>query len=257
MDMELILEAVGINKSFGGRGNVFNALHNIDIRIEKGEFTAVMGPSGAGKTTLLNILSTIDAPTSGVVRINGTNVQSLKESEISKFRREKLGFIFQDYNLLDTLTIEENIALPLVLAGIAPDEIGRRAAEYANVFGIGEILGNYPYEVSGGQQQRASAARALVANPSIVFADEPTGALDSKSAHILLNTLEEINKANGSTILMVTHDPFAASFCSRVVFIKDGGFFTEIRKGTQSRKQFFQQVVHVLAALGGGQIESV
>lgn len=256
MDMELILEAVGINKSFGGRGNVFPALHNIDIRIEKGEFTAVMGPSGAGKTTLLNILSTIDAPTSGVVRINGTNVQSLKEAEISKFRREKLGFIFQDYNLLDTLTIEENITLPLALAGIDPIEIGRRATEIAKAFGIGEILGNYPYEVSGGQQQRASAARALVANPSIVFADEPTGALDSRSAHILLKTLEEINKANGSTILMVTHDPFAASFCSRVIFIKDGGFFTEIRKGTQSRKQFFQQVVHVLAALGGGQIES-
>ncbi|WP_053368819.1 ABC transporter ATP-binding protein [Bacillus sp. FJAT-27245] len=254
--MDLVLEAVGINKSFGSKGNVFSALHNIDVKIEKGEFTAVMGPSGAGKTTLLNILSTIDTPTSGIVKINGTNVQSLKEADISMFRREKLGFIFQDYNLLDTLTIEENIALPLALAGMRPAEIGGRVTEIAKAFGIVETLGKYPYEVSGGQQQRASAARALVANPSIVFADEPTGALDSKSAHILLKTLEEINKANASTILMVTHDPFAASFCSRVIFIKDGGFFTELRKGSQTRKQFFQQVVNVLAALGGGQIES-
>ncbi|WP_409275240.1 ABC transporter ATP-binding protein [Neobacillus sp. SCS-31] len=255
--MELVLEAVGLNKTYGGKGNVFSALNNIDVKVEKGEFTAIMGPSGAGKTTLLNILSTIDAPTSGIVRINGTNVQSLNEEEVSRFRRDRIGFIFQDYNLLDTLTIEENIALPLALAGMPPVEIARRAAEFANIFGIEELLGKYPYEVSGGQQQRASAARALVSSPSIVFADEPTGALDSKSAHILLKTLEEINRIKGSTILMVTHDPFAASFCSRVVFIKDGGFFTELRKGSQTRKQFFQQVVHVLAALGGGQIESV
>ncbi|WP_059173796.1 ABC transporter ATP-binding protein [Bacillus sp. FJAT-27445] len=255
--MELVLEAVGINKTFGSRGNVFTALQNIDLKVEKGEFTAVMGPSGSGKTTLLNILSTIDVPTSGTVRINGTNVQGLKEADTSRFRRDQLGFIFQDYNLLDTLTIEENISLPLALAGMPPAEIGNRVSRLAKDFGIEPILSKFPYEVSGGQQQRASAARALVASPSIVFADEPTGALDSKAAHTLLKTLEEINKVNRATILMVTHDPYAASFCSRVVFIKDGSFFTELRKGSQTRKQFFQQVVNVLAALGGGQIESV
>ncbi|RHW35699.1 ABC transporter ATP-binding protein [Neobacillus notoginsengisoli] len=254
--MELVLEAVGINKSFGSRGNVFPALHNIDFRIEKGEFTAVMGPSGAGKTTLLNILSTIDDPTSGTIRINGMTVQGFKEEELSRFRQEQLGFIFQDYNLLDTLTIEENISLPLALANIPPVDINHKTGSIARAFGIETILTKYPYEVSGGQQQRASAARALVTNPSIVFADEPTGALDSKSAHTLLQTLEGINKQQGSTILMVTHDPTAASFCNRVVFIKDGTFFTELRKGGQTRKQFFQQVVNVLAALGGGQIDA-
>jgi putative ABC transport system ATP-binding protein len=250
--MEMVLTASGVRKVYGSRGNVFTALNGVDLEIAKGEFVGIMGPSGAGKSTLLNILSTIDIPTAGTVRISQQNIHNLKESKLATFRREQLGFIFQDFNLLDTLTVKENIVLPLSLSNISPKEIDKRIEHIASVFGIERILDQYPYEISGGQQQRTATARAIITKPSLIFADEPTGALDSKSAFTLLQTLTKINKEEKATILMVTHDAYAASFCGRVLFIKDGSIYTEIRKGDQSRKQFFQQIIDILTALGGG-----
>lgn len=248
----VVLEATNIKKIFGKSSNLHLALKDIDLQVSEGEFVGIMGPSGAGKSTLLNVLSTIDFPTGGSIRLNGKNIMNLSDSELARFRREQLGFIFQDFNLLDTLTARENISLPLALSNIPADEIEKRLQRITELFDIERILDQYPYELSGGQQQRTAAARAIITNPSLIFADEPTGALDSKSAYNLLQTLSTLNEHEKATILMVTHDAFAASFCKRVLIIKDGVIFTEIRKGEQSRKQFFQQIIDILATLGGG-----
>lgn len=250
--MKIVLEAKNVQKVFGTKGNVYTALQDINLKIQEGEFIGVMGPSGAGKSTLLNIFSTIDTPSFGEVIIDGQDIVQMKEKQLSDFRRNKLGFIFQDYNLLDTLTVKENILLPLALSKVSAEEIEKRVNEIADTFGIREILNKYPYHISGGQKQRTAASRAIVANPSLILADEPTGALDSKSATSLLESLSGLNEKNKSTIMMVTHDPYAASFCKRVLFIKDGQLFTELHKGEQSRKVFFQKVLDVLASLGGG-----
>ncbi|MFJ7933848.1 ABC transporter ATP-binding protein [Sporosarcina sp. NPDC096371] len=250
--MKTIVEATQIKKVYGVKGNTFTALNNIDFTVREGEFVAMMGPSGAGKTTLLNMLATIDQPTSGEILIDGTSILNLKEEQLSNFRRDKLGFIFQDYHLLDTLTVKDNILLPLALAKMNVDEIERRVHEIADRFGIRSILEQYPYQISGGQKQRTAASRAMVAKPSLILADEPTGALDSKSATDLLESLQDLSVDEKATILMVTHDAFAASYCQRVIFIKDGSLFTELAKGHTSRKEFFKKILDVLAVLGGG-----
>lgn len=255
--MKTVLQAKNVQKTFGDKRNVYTALQDINLEIFEGEFVGVMGPSGAGKSTLLNIFSTIDTPSSGEVIIDGQNIVHMKEEQLSDFRRHKLGFIFQDYNLLDTLTVEENILLPLALSKVPAKEIKKRVNEIADTFGIRDILDKYPYHISGGQKQRTAASRAIVANPSLILADEPTGALDSKSATSLLESLSELNEKKHSTIMMVTHDAFAASFCKRVIFIKDGQLFTELHKGQQSRKEFFQQVLDVLSSLGGGHSDTI
>jgi putative ABC transport system ATP-binding protein len=249
--MKQILQARNVQKVFGSKGNVYTALEDINLEIQEGEFIGIMGPSGAGKSTLLNIFSTIDTPSSGEITIAGQNIVEMKEKQLSDFRRNKLGFIFQDYNLLDSLTVKENILLPLALSKVPVKEIEKRVNEIADTFGIREILDKYPYHISGGQKQRTAASRAIVANPSLILADEPTGALDSKSATSLLSSLSALNEQNNSTIMMVTHDAYAASFCKRVIFIKDGRLYTEILKGQQSRKEFFQKILSVLASLGG------
>ena len=205
-----------------------------------------MGPSGAGKSTLLNMIATIDEVTSGSVLIGGQNIGRMNEDALSNFRREKLGFNFQDYNLLDTLTFRENIALPLVLSKVHPKEIMQRVNKISEALGIRQLLNKYPYEVSGGQRQRASAARAMISNPELILADEPTGALDSKSSGELLQCLSDLNENSMATILLVTHDAFTASFCKRILFIKDGVIFTEIDKGG-SRKEFFDKILKVQA----------
>lgn len=252
MEQQIVLEAANIKKIFGSKGNSYTALDGIDLRVNKGEFVGIMGPSGAGKTTLLNVLSTIDTPTSGQIMIDGQNILSLKEEGLADFRREKLGFIFQDYNLIDTLTVKENMILPLTLSNVPPHEIEKRANNAAQALGIESILPSYPANVSGGQKQRTAVARAIITQPSLIFADEPTGALDSKSAFMLLDTLAALNEKRQATILMVTHDAYAASFSNRVLFIKDGAIFTEIRKGERGRKPFFGQIIDILATLGGG-----
>ncbi|OCT11594.1 bacitracin ABC transporter ATP-binding protein [Paenibacillus pectinilyticus] len=250
--MKTIVEVKQLKKVYGGKGNVFTALQDIDLTIAEGEFVGIMGPSGSGKTTLLNMLATIDQPTSGEISVDGLSLMKMKEAELAAFRREKLGFIFQDYNLLDTLTVKENIVLPLALARMKVAELERRVVAISQRFGIDVLLDKYPYQISGGQKQRTAACRAIVSNPSLVLADEPTGALDSKSATELLESLQSLNVQDKSTILMVTHDAFAASYCTRVVFIKDGQLFTELNKGTTSRKEFFNKVMDVLSVLGGG-----
>ncbi|ULT54593.1 ABC transporter ATP-binding protein [Neobacillus drentensis] len=255
--MEFVLEAKGVNKVFGAKRTTIAALNEIDINIAKGEFVAVMGPSGSGKSSLLNVLSSIEAPTSGSIRIEGMELTKLKEEPLREFRRDKLGFIFQDYNLLDTLTVAENIMLPLVFTNCPKHEIKQKMNTIAERFGIQAIIDKYPYEISGGQQQRTAVCRALIGGPTILFADEPTGALDSTSAYQLLQTLSKLNENQLTTILMVTHDPFAASFCSRVIFIKDGSLFTEIHKGESTREQLFQQILSILSTLGGGQYDAV
>ncbi|MGM0830291.1 MAG: ABC transporter ATP-binding protein [Bacillota bacterium] len=250
--MSAILKANQLKKIYGAKGNLFTAIEEIDLEVSKGEFVGIMGPSGAGKSTLLNILATIDQPTSGDLFIDGESILHMKEDEVSSFRRDKLGFIFQDYNLLDTLTVKENILLPLALAKMNVKELEARVHQVTGKFGIQSILDKYPYQISGGQKQRTAAARAIVANPSLVLADEPTGALDSKSATDLLESLKELSEQDEATILMVTHDAFAASYCQRVLFIKDGRLFTELVKGKGSRKEFFNKIMDVLSALGGG-----
>ncbi|MCK4258862.1 MAG: ABC transporter ATP-binding protein [Halanaerobiales bacterium] len=248
--MKNVLVAKNVKKIYGSKGNTFTALHDINMEIKEGEFIGIMGPSGAGKTTLLNIISTIDKPTTGTITVDGDDIAKMKEHKLSTFRRNKLGFIFQDYNLLDTLTIKENIILPLALSKVNHKEIEKRAAEIANTLGITEILDKYPYKISGGQKQRAAAARAVINKPNLVLADEPTGNLDSKSSRELLHCLCDLNENHNATIMMVTHDAFAASYCKRILFIKDGDLFTELVKGG-SRKEFFQKIMDVLATLGG------
>lgn len=250
--MKKILQTKNVQKEFGSKGNIYRALQDINIDINEGEFVGIMGPSGAGKSTLLNILSTIDTPTSGDIIIDGKEIMMMDDEQLSDFRRDRLGFIFQDYNLLDTLTVKENILLPLALAKVPEKEIEKRVENIADSFGIREILNKYPYHISGGQKQRVAASRAIVANPSLILADEPTGALDSKSATNLLESLSNLNKKNSATILMVTHDAYAASFCKRVLFIHDGKLYKELHKAEKTRKTFFQDVLDALASLGGG-----
>lgn len=250
--MRTVVEARQIKKVFGKKGHIYTALEEIDLTVAEGEFVGIMGPSGAGKTTLLHLLATIDTPTAGDIMIDGANIVNLDEEKLAAFRRDKLGFLFQDYNLLDTLTVRENILLPLALARTGVRELEARVLEAAERFGIAGILDKYPYQVSGGQKQRTAAARAIIAKPSLILADEPTGALDSKSATDLLECLKDLNEYDRATILMVTHDAFAASYCSRVLFIKDGKLFTELVKGGASRKVFFKKVLDVLSVLGGG-----
>ncbi len=248
----IVLEAKQVTKVYGGRLGLvrYQALAGIDLRVGEGEFIGIMGPSGSGKTTLLNILATIDEPTSGSVEIRGTNPRRLRGDSLALFRRRELGFIFQDYNLLDTLTVRDNIILPLALDGVSPAEIERRLNDVAGVFGIADILDKRPAEISGGQQQRAAAARALVHDPAVVLADEPTGNLDSKAAKDLMEKLAALNGERGVTIVVVTHDPFVASYCRRILFIRDGRLHSEIRRG-DSRQAFFQQILDVLSLMGG------
>ncbi|MGK4468471.1 ABC transporter ATP-binding protein [Mammaliicoccus sciuri] len=250
--MEKILEVSNLKKIYGSKGTTFTALNEIDLNIYKGEFVGVMGPSGSGKSTLLNILATIDSLTSGEIVIDGVNLRNMNEEKLSTFRLNKLGFIFQDYNLLDTLTVKENIILPLALAKTNVKEIESRVEKVSKRFGIESILDKYPYQISGGQKQRTAASRAIITQPSIVLADEPTGALDSKSAANLLESLAQLSEIEKSTILMVTHDALAASYCDRITFIKDGQIFTELVKGNLSRKDFFNKILEVLSAIGGG-----
>ncbi|MGA8943232.1 MAG: ABC transporter ATP-binding protein [Thermoactinomyces sp.] len=226
------------------------ALTNINLTIEKGEFVGIMGPSGSGKTTLLNMVSTIDFPSSGEVLINGQNPHKMKRSQLARFRRRHLGFVFQDFNLLDTLTIGENIVLPLTLDGKKVGEMEQKLTETAEKLGIEEILNKRTYEVSGGQRQRAAIARAIIHSPSLLLADEPTGSLDSKSSRTVMEMMEKINKTDHTTMMLVTHDPLAASYCDRVVFIKDGELYNEIHRG-ESRQAFFQKIIDLLSFLGG------
>lgn len=246
-----ILEATNIQKNYGNKFNKQEVLTGLDLKIVKGEFVSIMGASGSGKTTLLNVLSSIDRVSSGIIKIQGKEITRMKEKQLAEFRKHHLGFIFQDYNLLDTLTVKENILLPLSISNASKQEADRRFNEVASQLGITEIGNKYPNEISGGQKQRTSAARAFIHNPSIIFADEPTGALDSKSASDLLNKLNQLNISSGATIVMVTHDPVAASYSSRVIFIKDGQIYTQLNKGDQSRQAFFKDIMKTQGVLGG------
>ncbi|MBM7648203.1 bacitracin transport system ATP-binding protein [Bacillus ectoiniformans] len=246
-----ILEATKLHKSYGNKFNKQEVLKGIDIRIQKGEFVSIMGPSGSGKTTLLNVLSSIDQVSDGTIQIENQDMTKMKEKQLAEFRKNHLGFIFQDYNLLDTLTVKENILLPLSITKTPKKEADQRFAALAKELGIYELKDKYPNEISGGQKQRTSAARAFIHEPSIIFADEPTGALDSKSASDLLNKLSELNQKLKSTIVMVTHDPAAASYCSRVIFIKDGRIYTQLNKGEQDRQVFFQDIMKTQGVLSG------
>ncbi len=247
----VILEATNIHKTYGTKKNLQEVLKGIDLRVEKGEFLAIMGPSGSGKTTLLNVLSSIDRVSEGAIFIEGNNVVAMKDRELAEFRKRHVGFIFQEYHLLDTLTVKENVLLPLSITKTPKREAEKKFAELAAELGITDIQNHYPSEISGGQKQRVAAARAFIHEPSIIFADEPTGALDSKSASDLLHKLQQLNKKRKTTIIMVTHDPVAASFSGRVVFIKDGQLYTQLYKGTETRQQFFQAIMQTQGVLGG------
>lgn len=246
-----VLEVAHLEKVYGALGNVTRALNDVSFTVNRGEFVGIMGASGSGKSTLLNCVSTIDSATSGTIRINGQDVTRMKQAKLSQFRREELGFIFQDSNLLDTLTARENIVLPLTIARTNSAEISTRVQDVAARLSISQVLDKYPYQMSGGQQQRVAAARALVTDPTMIMADEPTGALDSKSARLLLESLESLNRRLRATVLMVTHDSFAASYTSRVLFIRDGKIFTELRRGDTDRREFFDRIMEVVAMMGG------
>mgnify|MGYP000242133518 CR=1 FL=1 len=249
--MEIVLEVNEIEKYYGNKNNLTKAIDHISFNVEQGEFIGIMGASGSGKTTLLNCISTIDRVTSGQIKVGGKDVTRLRGNQLNKFRRDELGFIFQDFNLLDTLTAYENIALALTIQKVNVKVIDQRIKDVAKSLNITEVLNKYPYEMSGGQKQRVACARALITNPKMILADEPTGALDSKSARNLLESMAAMNEALDATILMVTHDAFSASYCSRILFIKDGRIFNELIKGDDSRKEFFSRIMSVLALLGG------
>ena len=249
--MQEVLEVKNIEKYYGNKGNLTKAIDNISFNIAKGEFVGIMGASGSGKSTLLNCISTIDRVTSGNIKVNGEEITKLKGNKLNKFRREELGFIFQDFNLLDTLSCYENIALALTIQKVPAKEIQKRVNDVAEKLGITEILKKYPYQVSGGQKQRVASARAIITNPKLILADEPTGALDSKAARMLLENFEYLNKVMNATILMVTHDAFTASYAERIIFIKDGKIFNELVKGEDTRKQFFEKIIEVQTLLGG------
>ena len=247
-----ILSVRQIEKVYGNRDSVTRAINDISFDVAPGEFVGIMGPSGSGKTTLLNCVATIDTVTSGHILVDGRDITGLRSRALAKFRRDDLGFIFQDSNLLDTLTGFENIALALTVKGESTASIKPRVQAIARTLGVDEVLGKYPYQMSGGQQQRCAAARAMVTRPALVLADEPTGALDSKSARLLLERLEVLNRERGATILMVTHDAFTASCCHRVVFLRDGQIFQELRRGEgEDRRAFFQKIIRVVTQLGG------
>lgn len=249
--MEPILSVEHLRRDYGGRGSVTHAVDDVSFSVERGEFVGIMGASGSGKSTLLNCIATIDTPTAGHIRVEGQDVTALKGRSLSRFRRERLGFVFQDCNLLDTLTGFENMALALTILGTAPKAIDRRVREAAELLGLEGVLDKYPYQMSGGEQQRVAAARAILTRPALVLADEPTGALDSKSAGQLLRQLSALNQEEGTTILMVTHDAFTASWCRRILFIKDGVLYRELRRGDLDRKAFFAQILGVVSLLGG------
>lgn len=248
--MKQIIKVNNVTKIYGSKLNKTTALVDINFEVNQGEFVGIMGPSGSGKSTLLNVISTIDKTTSGTISYEGRDIGKLREDDLTDFRRDELGFIFQDFNLLDTLSVEENIVLPLAISKVNVKEIKKRLTEVTKILGINEILKKYPYEISGGQKQRTAAARAIINNPKLVLADEPTGALDSKSSAELLSCMKKLNKEYESTILMVTHDAFAASYCDRILFIKDGNIYSELISNGD-RKQFYNKVIDVLAMMGG------
>lgn len=250
--MNEVLKLEHIQKYYGSKGNVTKAIQDISFSVQKGEFVGIMGASGSGKTTLLNCISTIDTVSAGHIYLNGTDVTEITEKQIARFRRENLGFVFQDFNLLDTLTISENIALALTINRVPADEIDGRVREIAGKLNITDILDKYPYQVSGGQKQRCACARAIINQPKLILADEPTGALDSHSSQMLLSAIQSINETLGATILMVTHDAFSASYANRILFLRDGTIFTEIFKGSNSRRTFFEKILDVLTMTGGG-----
>lgn len=249
--MENILTIENISKYYGNKSNLTKAISNISMNVDKGEFIAIMGASGSGKTTLLNVISTIDKVTSGHIYIEGQDITKLKGNDLNRFRREELGFIFQDFNLLDTLTAYENIALALQIQNFKAKAIEQQIKVVTRKLDIEDILNKYPYEMSGGQKQRVASARAIVTNPKLVLADEPTGALDSKSSKMLLERLQRLNQDYQTTILMVTHDAFSASYASKVIFIKDGKVFNQFNRGEATRKQFFDKIIDVVSLLGG------
>ena len=249
--METILRIDNIEKYYGNRSSLTKAINNISFEVDKGEFVAIMGASGSGKTTLLNCISTIDRVTSGRIYVGGQDITELKGNKLNQFRREQLGFIFQDFNLLDTLTAFENIALALSIQGVHAKEIQKRVSQLACELGISDVLDKYPYQMSGGQKQRVASARAIITNPKLILADEPTGALDSKASRMLLESFNYLNQELEATILMVTHDAFTASYADRVIFIKDGKIFNEILKCGSTRKEFFDKIIDVVTLLGG------
>lgn len=274
--MGTILELDQIQKYYGNEGNITKAINAISFAVEEGEFVGIMGASGSGKTTLLNCISTIDTVSAGHIYLYGQqageagrqtgmsrpadgesaqriDITQMKPKELARFRRENLGFVFQDFNLLDTLTISENIALALAINKVPAGEVEGRVEDMCGKLNIGDILQKYPYQVSGGQKQRCACARALINHPKLLLADEPTGALDSHSAQMLLSTMQRINEQLGATILMVTHDAFTASYAGRILFLKDGAVFTEIRRGNAGRNVFFNKIINVMTMMGGGQ----
>ncbi|WP_346914615.1 ABC transporter ATP-binding protein [Clostridium sp.] len=244
-----ILDISNLSKVYGNK-ILFSALNNISFSIEEGEFVGIMGPSGSGKTTLLNMISTVDKPTSGEITIKNKNPLELQGDELALFRRRELGFVFQDFNLLDTLTVGENIVLPLTLDGIPVKKQDDELNRISKILGIEDLLNKRTFEISGGESQRTAIARALIHNPTLVLADEPTGNLDSKAAKTVMELFEQVNKKERVTTIMVTHDPLSASYCSRILYIKDGAIYNEIYRG-DSRHQFYQEIIDVLALLGG------
>lgn len=249
--MKEILKISNIEKYYGNKSNLTKAIDDISLEVEEGEFVAIMGASGSGKTTLLNCISTIDRVTAGHILVDNVDITKLKGEKLNKYRSKELGFIFQDFNLLDTLTAYENIALALSIQNVNVKEIEKRVNEVARKLDIQDVLLKYPYQLSGGQKQRVASARAIITNPKLVLADEPTGALDSKSSKMLLESFNHLNQDFTTTILMVTHDAFTASYAKRVIFIKDGKIFNEIRKGDSTRKEFFDKIIDVVTLLGG------
>ncbi len=245
-----MLKVINLQKDFKNNRNTFKILKDVNLDVKEGEFLSIMGPSGAGKTTLLNILSTIDKPTSGKVYYENKDINKISNKELSKFRRDNIGFIFQDYNLLDSMSVEDNIALPLVIANEKQSKIKSEIIKLSKFFGIEAHLKKYPYELSGGQKQRVATARALITSPKIIFADEPTGALDSKSSSELLNCLKEMNEKFNVTVIMVTHDPLSASYSKKVIFIKDGKLNARIDSGG-NRKEFYNNIMNLLTSMGG------
>ena len=250
--MKEILRLEHIQKVYGNGGSITKAIREISFRVEEGEFVGIMGASGSGKTTLLNCISTIDAVSAGHIYLDGQDVTEIKPKDLARFRREKLGFVFQDFNLLDTLTIGENIALVLAINRTPASQVEEKVRAMAQRLSIQDILSKYPYQVSGGQRQRCACARALIHGPRLLLADEPTGALDSHAAQMLLTTFAGIHRQMGATILMVTHDAFTASYAQRILFLRDGEIFTELRRGSETRGTFFEKILQVLTMLGGG-----
>lgn len=246
-----LLKIQDVCKYYGNESNVTKALDKVNFEIQEGEFVGIMGASGSGKTTMLNCISTIDTVTSGHIFYEKTDITEMKNTKLAEFRRKNLGFVFQDFNLLDTLTVEENISLALTINGEEGKDIAKRVESMAEVLGIRHILERFPYEISGGQKQRCACARALINHPKLILADEPTGALDSKSAQLLLETMEKMNKQLHATILMVTHDAFSASYAQRILFLKDGNLFKELSAKGKGRREFYNEILNVLVLLGG------